>query len=96
MQAQAKLSLEGYAYYIANERAKKPDLFIVRGLYERAIAEAARRRFIGEAGAEEALRSFWGGYCDVLVRFYVPLAELNTRAYCHEVADTSGTRTGRE
>ncbi|KIM89071.1 hypothetical protein PILCRDRAFT_812968 [Piloderma croceum F 1598] len=64
--AQAKFSLEAYAYYIANERAKKPDLFIVRGLYERAIAEAARRRFIGDVGAEEALRSFWGGYCDVL------------------------------
>jgi hypothetical protein len=48
---------------------KNPDLFIIQGLYERAIAEAARRRFVGEAGAEEALRLFWGGYCDVLVRF---------------------------
>lgn len=68
LKAQAKFSLEAYAYYIAGERrVKKPDLFIIRGLYERAIAEAARRRFVGEAGAEEALRSFWGGYCDALV-----------------------------
>jgi squamous cell carcinoma antigen recognized by T-cells 3 len=72
-QAQAKFSLEAYAYYIAAERRmKNPDLFIIRGLYERAIAEAARRRFAGEAGAEEALRSFWGGYCDVLVRHNLP------------------------
>jgi hypothetical protein len=55
---------------------KNPDLFIIRGLYERAIAEAARRRFAGEAGAEEALRSFWGGYCDVLVRPNFPFTKL--------------------
>jgi hypothetical protein len=65
---QAKFSLEAYAYYIAAERRpSKVDIFILRGLYERAIAEAARRRFEGEVGAEAALRAFWGGYCDVLV-----------------------------
>lgn len=42
-------------------------MFILCGLYERAIAEAARRQFSGEEGAEMALRSFWGGYCDILV-----------------------------
>jgi len=57
--------------------AKKPDLFIVRGLYERAIAEAARRRFIGETGAEEALRCS-GADIAMFGAFYVPLAELNT------------------
>ncbi|KAI1794811.1 RNA-binding protein Prp24 [Ganoderma leucocontextum] len=65
--AQANYSLEGYAYYIASEkRLKKPDLFILKGLYERAIAEADKRRFAGEANAEEALRSFWTGYVDLL------------------------------
>jgi hypothetical protein len=53
---------------------KNPDMFILQGLFERAIAEAARRRFVGEAGAEEALRSFWGGYCDVLVRIQLSIA----------------------
>lgn len=48
---------------------KNTDMFIVCGLYERAISEAAKRRFGGEQGAEEALRAFWGGYCDVLVCF---------------------------
>jgi hypothetical protein len=59
---------------------KKPDVFIIQGLYERAIAEAARRRFAGEAGAEEVLRSFWGGYCDILVRMGPPAvcAQLTT------------------
>jgi hypothetical protein len=48
-------------------QGKKPNMFILCGLYERAIAEAARRQFAGEEGAETALRSFWGGYCDILV-----------------------------
>ena len=43
-------------------------MFVLPTLYERAIAEADRRRWAGEAGAEEALRSFWGGYLDLLVR----------------------------
>ncbi|KAI0632486.1 RNA-binding protein Prp24 [Trametes polyzona] len=60
-------SLEGYAYYIAAERRRKtPDLFVLKTLYERAIAEADKRRFNGESGAEEALRSFWTGYVDFL------------------------------
>ncbi|PIL22915.1 hypothetical protein GSI_15611 [Ganoderma sinense ZZ0214-1] len=64
---QANYSLEGYAYYITSEkRPKKPDLFILKGLYERAITEADKRRFAGEANAEEALRSFWTGYVDLL------------------------------
>lgn len=67
LQAQSGYSLEGYAYYIASERRKKPDLFVVQGLYERAIAEADKRRWNGETTAEAALRSFWAGYLDVLV-----------------------------
>ena len=56
MQRQSGFSLEGYAYYIASEkRGKKPDLFILDGLYERAIAEADRRRFNGDAGAENVM-----------------------------------------
>ncbi|EJF56678.1 RNA-binding protein Prp24 [Dichomitus squalens LYAD-421 SS1] len=63
----ANYSLEGYAYYIASEkRNKKPDLFVLKGLYERAIAEADKRRFSGEANAENLLRSFWIGYVDLL------------------------------
>jgi hypothetical protein len=48
-------------------RAKKPDFIFLSGIYERAIAEAAKRRFAREAGAEEALRTFWLGYIDALV-----------------------------
>ncbi|KIO06213.1 hypothetical protein M404DRAFT_8926 [Pisolithus tinctorius Marx 270] len=58
-------SLDAYAQYIASERrAKNPDVFVLTGVYERAVAEAAKRRFAGEVGAEEALRSFWIGYLD--------------------------------
>ncbi|OBZ68772.1 hypothetical protein A0H81_11060 [Grifola frondosa] len=65
--AQTGFSLEGYAYYIASERrAKKPDLFVLNTLYERAISEADKRRFSGESGAEQALHSFWTGYVDFL------------------------------
>ncbi|KAF7365413.1 ATP-dependent DNA helicase PIF1 [Mycena venus] len=56
---------EAYALYIASERrAKTPSYPILSTLYERAITDAARRRFTGEQGAEEALRAFWAGYCD--------------------------------
>ncbi|RPD62808.1 RNA-binding protein Prp24 [Lentinus tigrinus ALCF2SS1-6] len=65
--ANSGYSLEGYAYYIASERKpKKPDMFILKALYERAITEADKRRFAGEANAEEALRTFWIGYLDLL------------------------------
>ncbi|KAI6122456.1 hypothetical protein EDD16DRAFT_1570902 [Pisolithus croceorrhizus] len=58
-------SLNAYAQYISSERrAKKLDVFVLTGVYERALAEAAKRRFSGEVGAEEALRSFWIGYLD--------------------------------
>ncbi|KAK0449212.1 hypothetical protein EV421DRAFT_1780622 [Armillaria borealis] len=64
---QSHFSLESYSSYIAYEnRARYPDLLVMGGLYERAIAEAAKRKFAGEAGAEEALRSFWVGYCDAV------------------------------
>ncbi|KAK7048174.1 ATP-dependent DNA helicase PIF1 [Favolaschia claudopus] len=54
-----------FALYIASERrAKNPSYPIISTLYERAIADAAKRRFSGEQGAEEALRVFWAGYCD--------------------------------
>lgn len=79
--SQAGLSLEGYAYYIAAERRKKPDLFVLKTLYERAVAEADRRRWAGEAGAEEALRSFWTGYVDILVchfLYFVSRSDIKT------------------
>ncbi len=67
-QVQSHFSLESYSGYVAYEnRARYPDLLVMGGLYERAIAEAAKRKFAGEAGAEEALRSFWVGYCDAVV-----------------------------
>ncbi|KAF8964174.1 hypothetical protein BDZ97DRAFT_1816638 [Flammula alnicola] len=60
-------SLESYHQYIGYERrAKYPDTFVTCGVYERGISEAAKRRFSGEAGAEEALRMFWASYCDAL------------------------------
>ncbi len=69
IQAQSGYSLEGYAFYIASERKPKiPDMFILKALYERAITEADRRRFSGEANAEEALQAFWTAYVDLLVR----------------------------
>ena len=74
-QANTKFSLDGYAYYIAGERrAKKPDMLVLPTLYERAITEADRRRWEGEAGAEEGLRTFWLGYLDLMVSM--------TRAQC--------------
>jgi hypothetical protein len=61
-------ALEAYARYLTYERrAKNPDLSVMGAVYERAISEAAKRRFDGEAGAEETLRVFWTGYCDTLV-----------------------------
>ncbi|CAL1712564.1 unnamed protein product [Somion occarium] len=64
---QGGYSLEGYNYYITSElRPKKQDLFILTTLYERAVAEADKRRWKGEPGAEEALRTFWIGYLDFL------------------------------
>ena len=43
---------------------------MLQALYERAIAEADKRRWNGEANAEAALRSFWAGYLDVLVSLH--------------------------
>jgi hypothetical protein len=64
-----------YSQYIGYERrAKHPDLFVTRGIYERAIAEAAKRRSNGESGAEESLRIFWSGYGDALVSRSVMLS----------------------
>ncbi|KAF8180964.1 hypothetical protein K438DRAFT_1976414 [Mycena galopus ATCC 62051] len=57
---------EAYPLYIASERrAKNPSYPILSTLYERAIADTARQRFSGEQGAEETLRAFWEGYCDI-------------------------------
>ncbi|TFY81135.1 hypothetical protein EWM64_g2871 [Hericium alpestre] len=65
--AQADYSLAAYNHYVSYERrARKPELSILSGIYERAVAEAAKRRFAGEAGAEDALASFWLGYADAL------------------------------
>lgn len=68
LQAQSNYSLESYADYIRYERqAKHPDLTVTQATYERAIAEAAKRRFNGIEGSEVFLRAFWIGYCDALV-----------------------------
>jgi hypothetical protein len=64
--------LAAISQYIGYERrAKYPDLFVTRGIYERAIAEAAKWRFNDEPGAEETLRVYWSGYVDVLVNYFV-------------------------
>lgn len=63
--AAAGHSLDAYATYIAAERRRRdPDYFILCGLYERGLAEASRRQFAGELGAERALQMFWVGYID--------------------------------
>ncbi|KAF9242560.1 hypothetical protein BU15DRAFT_86759 [Melanogaster broomeanus] len=63
----ALTSLDAYIQYIASERrGRAPDVFVITGLYERAIAEAAKRHFGGEDGAERVLRMFWVGYLDFL------------------------------
>lgn len=73
--------LVAFNHYIGYERrAKHPDLFVTRGIYERAIAEAAKQRFNGEAGAEEILRMYWSGYGDVLVNYFVMLCFCCTHA----------------
>jgi hypothetical protein len=60
-------------------RAKRPDLNILSNIHERAIAEGAKRRASGEAGAEEALRLWWASYVDSMVRYWVALPR--THAY---------------
>ena len=52
-------------------RAKRPDLDILSNIHERAIAEAAKRRASREAGAEEALRLWWGSYVDSMVCYRI-------------------------
>ena len=70
--------LVAFSQYIGYERrAKYPDLFVTRGIYERAIAEVAKWRFNGEPGAEETLRIYWSGYGDVLVNHPVKLLSLH-------------------
>ncbi|KAJ7600967.1 hypothetical protein C8J56DRAFT_813965 [Mycena floridula] len=65
--AESNSSLDSLARYATYERkSKTPDISVMSTVYERAIAEAAKRKFNGEAGSEEALRSFWTGYCDAL------------------------------
>lgn len=63
--AAAGYSLDAYATYIAAERRRRdPDYFILCGLYERGLAEASRRQFAGELGAERTMQMFWVGYID--------------------------------
>ncbi|KAG2010078.1 RNA-binding protein Prp24 [Coprinopsis cinerea AmutBmut pab1-1] len=64
---QSNNSLDSFAQYISFERrARYPDLLSTRGIYERAITEAASRRHKGEQGSEQALRAFWAGYLDAM------------------------------
>lgn len=68
-------SLYAYQNYVAYElRAKRPDLDILSNIHERAIAEAAKRRASNEAGAEEALRLWWGSYVDSMVCYQIAQA----------------------
>lgn len=68
MQVREKNSLAIFAQYTAVERrARYPDLFVLSGAFERAIAEAAKQSFQGDVSAESALRSFWISYLDALV-----------------------------
>ena len=74
VKSKSESPLVAITQYIGYERrAKHPDLFVTRGIYERAIAEAAKRRFNDEPGAEETLRIYWSGYGDVLVNYFVML-----------------------
>ncbi|KAF7301263.1 ATP-dependent DNA helicase PIF1 [Mycena indigotica] len=58
-------TLENFALRITSERrAKNPDWSLVKTLFERAIAEAAKRMFNGEEGVESILKTFWNGYSD--------------------------------
>lgn len=68
LQVNSQHSLQAFNEYIRYERhAKHPDLFVTCGIYERAIAEAAKQIFNGQANSEEVLPIFWTGYCDALV-----------------------------
>jgi hypothetical protein len=60
-------SLQGYNELISVERRTNPELYVTAAIYERAIAEAAKRRFHGESGSEEILRIFWVTYLDRMV-----------------------------
>lgn len=55
-------------FLAAERKGKFPDVFIVSGLFERSIAEAAKHRIGGEGNAEQTLRTLWVGYIDFLVR----------------------------
>lgn len=55
-------------YLAAERKGKFPDVFVVNGLFERSIAEAAKCRIASEANAERMLRTLWVGYIDFLVR----------------------------
>ncbi|KAK7056983.1 Splicing factor [Paramarasmius palmivorus] len=60
-------SLDAYFRYASHERrAKNVDILFMSGVHERAITEAARRRFSEDPTAETALRTFWTGYLDSL------------------------------
>ena len=86
-QKQSGYSLEAYSRYILHERrAKYVDVLLMSTIYERAIAEAAKRLFKEEAGAELALRTFWCGYLDTLVGFLSgnPLLRLLSRIFTRE------------
>ncbi|KIM54604.1 hypothetical protein SCLCIDRAFT_136495 [Scleroderma citrinum Foug A] len=80
----ALTSLDAYAQYIAFERRQKIlDGFVLVGLYERAITEAAKHRFSGEPGAEAVLRTFWIGYLDFL---WIQLKEDDTTSVLRRAA----------
>jgi hypothetical protein len=93
---QSENSLYAYQNYVSYElRAKQPDLDILSNIHERAIAEAAKRRAVGEVGAEEALRLWWTSYVDSMVRLSIahPTYLIKSRLSAETERCTSGTTT---
>ncbi|EIW80918.1 hypothetical protein CONPUDRAFT_103939 [Coniophora puteana RWD-64-598 SS2] len=68
--------LPAYLSYVTYERrAKVPDPFVAKGVYERALAELAKRHMSlsevtqsssSKMETEEALRALWNGYADYM------------------------------
>lgn len=64
----SNFSPEAYNNYVMYERkARNVDFDMLSILYERAIADTAKRRLEDIESTEYVLRTFWSGYCDVVV-----------------------------
>ncbi|KLO06957.1 hypothetical protein SCHPADRAFT_670625 [Schizopora paradoxa] len=66
----SNFSPEAYNNYIIYERkARKVDFNVLSTLYERAIADTAKRRLEDIENIEYVLRTFWTGYCDAVRQY---------------------------